>query len=447
MSEGIVARTGGMATIARAALGQRKALFLPREELLEQRDRRVRETVEHAAAHVPHYRDLFRREGIDLRDIRGAGDLARLPVVPRDEVLRDPERFRSDDASERDGLVLQSTGTTGVPLRLLHDRRSVLLNVAYAERERMVEARLVGKRLRYTRLYLGSDSPENVDRVRGMMDRSSFRPFRPRFRRAVLGAHVPELVDADIEAIRPDVLMGCGSHLEAYFRAAVERGGPKHQPKMLLYTWDHMTPGGRQLIEEHFGIPVVSRYSAMESLKIGFYCERREGFHLHEDLCHVTIVGSDGVPVPDGESGEILLSNLVNRGSVLLNYRIGDLGRIATGPCACGRTSKVLAELEGRVSEYITLADGSLMGPFGVTMAVSGFAGVVRYQLVQLTDASFELRLATVDRAAFDRVAPVAEDAVRAILGGYDVEATYVEEIVVEPGRKYRPIVLLDSPA
>lgn len=161
----------------------------------------------------------------------------------------------------------------------------------------------------------------------------------------------------------------------------------------------------------------------------------------------MTIVGSDGVPVPDGESGEILLSNLVNRGSVLLNYRIGDLGRIATGPCACGRTSKVLAELEGRVSEYITLADGSLMGPFGVTMAVSGFAGVVRYQLVQLTDASFELRLATVDRAAFDRVAPVAEDAVRAILGGYDVEATYVEEIVVEPGRKYRPIVLLDSPA
>ena len=44
---------------------------------------------------------------------------------------------------------------------------------------------------------------------------------------------------------------------------------------------------------------------------------------------------------------------------------------------------------------------------------------------------------------AFDLGAPAAVAALRALLPGYDVEATYVDEIRVEPGRKYRPIVLL----
>ncbi|HEU0302970.1 MAG TPA: hypothetical protein VFR32_00165, partial [Gaiellaceae bacterium] len=422
---------------------QHGAQFVPRTTLVDRRDRRVRETVLYAAEHVPYYRDFFRREGIDPREIRGADDLARIPLVPREALLPDSRRLRSTEV--RDGIELQSTGTTGEPLRLFHDRRSVLLNVAYAERERAIETQLVGKRLRYTRLYFGSDSPENVDRVRGLMAQSSFRPFRPRYRRASLGRE-PELVDRTIDTIRPDVIMGCGSHLEAYFRAAAARGGPRHRPKALLYTWDHMSAGGRQLIEEHFGIPVISRYSAMESLKIGYTCEARAGFHLHEDLCHVTIVDQDGVEVEDGRSGEIVLSNLVNRGSVLLRYRIGDLGRISTEPCPCGRTSRVLAELEGRVSEYVTLRDGTLVGPFLVTLAVNSVPGLVRFQLVQRAPASFELQLATVDREAFEQGVAEVVARVGELLRGYDVEATHVEEIPVEPGRKYRPIVLLEQP-
>lgn len=440
-----MSRLAGMVTIAKAVPGQQRALFAPREKLDERRDARVRETVLYAAEHVPYYRDLFRRDGVDPREIAGADSLTRLPLVSRQELLPDARHFRSTTVDEEDGVDLQSSGTTGVPLRLFHDRRSVLLHVAHAERERAIESTLVGKALRYTRMYLGSESAENVDKVRGLMSRASFRPFRPRYRRGWLGAE-PEAVDRTIDTGRPDVIMGCGSHLEAYFRAAAARGGgPRHRPKALLYTWDHMSAGGRKLIEEHFGIPVISRYSAMESLKIGFYCERREGFHLHDDLCHVTIVDPEGVEVADGESGEIVLSNLVNRGTVLLRYRIGDLGRISPEPCPCGRSSRVLADLEGRVSEYITLSDGRLAGPLSVTLAMNQIPGVVRFQLVQRTPTTFDLKLSTVDRVAFGIGAPAAVAALHALLPGYDVEPTYVEKIPVEPRRKYRPIVMLDG--
>ena len=256
-------------------------------------------------------------------------------------------------------------------------------------------------------------------------------------------SQAPTAVDELIDTVRPDIILGAGSHLEAFFRAAAARGGPKHRAKALLYTWDHMSPGGRKLIEDTFGMPVISKYSAMECLKVGFTCEEREGFHLHEDLCHVTIVDRDGKRLPDGEPGEIVLSNLVNRGTVLLNYRIGDLGRISTAGCACGRTTQVLADLEGRTSEYVTKPDGSFAGPYILTTSLNRVPGVVRFQLVQVSPTSFELQLATVDRQAFDDGAAAAADAVREILGGYDVEAVYVAEVSIEPGKKYRPIVLL----
>ena len=258
--------------------------------------------------------------------------------------------------------MLQSSGTTGRPLDLFHDRRTVLLNVAYGERERAIETAFVGKRARYTRLQLGSDLRENIDRVRGFMAETSFRPLRPRYVRGSL-SQAPTAVDELIDTVRPDIILGAGSHLEAFFRAAAARGGPKHRAKALLYTWDHMSPGGRKLIEDTFGMPVISKYSAMECLKVGFTCEEREGFHLHEDLCQLTIVDRNGKRLPDGEPGEIVLSNLVNRGSVLLNYRIGDLGRISTAACACGRTTQVLADLEGRTSEYVATARRLLRRP------------------------------------------------------------------------------------
>ena len=437
-----MSRLGGMVTIARALPGQTRMLFRDREQLLQDRDRRVRETIRYAAEHVPYYRELFASDAIDPREIRRADDLARLPVVSREDVRADPGRFRSVHPRAQDGLELTSSGTTGVPLTTLHDRRTVLLNVAYGERERAVETAFVGKRLRYTRLQLGSDLQENVDRVRGFISATSFRPFRPRYVRGSL-TDVPARVDELIDTVQPDILLGAGSHLESFFRAAAARKGPRHRPKALLYTWDHMSPGGRKLIEESFGIPVVSKYSAMECLKVGFTCEQRAGFHLHEDLCHLAVVDREGRRLPDGKSGEIVLSNLVNRGTVLLNYRIGDLGRISTALCDCGRNTLVLADLEGRTSEYVTRPDGSIAGPYILTEALNRIPGIVRFQLVQRTMTTFELRLATVDRRAFDMGAPSAAAAVRKILRGYDVEAAYVEEAPIEPGKKYRPIVLL----
>ena len=72
---------------------------------------------------------------------------------------------------------------------------------------------------------------------------------------------------------------------------------------------------------------------------------------------------SDRREVPIGESGQVVASNLVNRGTVLLNYMLGDLARRLPEPCGCGRTLPLLSHVEGRTTDWLRSGSGRPIHP------------------------------------------------------------------------------------
>ena len=61
----------------------------------------MRAAVRYAHAHVPYYRDAMRRSGLAPEDVAGASDLARLPVIEREQLQADPEYFVAQGVSRR----------------------------------------------------------------------------------------------------------------------------------------------------------------------------------------------------------------------------------------------------------------------------------------------------------------------------------------------------------
>ena len=57
--------------------------------------RQLRATVAHAYEHVPYYRETMRRLGLGPADFETASDLAKLPLIEREQLQRDPEYFVS----------------------------------------------------------------------------------------------------------------------------------------------------------------------------------------------------------------------------------------------------------------------------------------------------------------------------------------------------------------
>ena len=118
---------------------------------------------------------------------------------------------------------------------------------------------------------------------------------------------------------------------------------------------DHLPPSARRYLCDTLGIPVVSLYGSREAPQIGFQCERQDHLHLNVDLYPVRIVDADGAGVGDGERGDVVVSNLVDRATVLLNYRLGDVAATRPGSCACGRSLPLLSLLEGRLHDWLVV--------------------------------------------------------------------------------------------
>jgi phenylacetate-CoA ligase len=435
----------GNIVVLRNLHGQRDVPYLSSEELYKLRDTHLRSIVRYAAETVPYYQDLFRTMKINPSEIRSVEDLEGLPFLDKEMIRKDPIYFISTTRRGKTAIPFLTSGSTGLPIKIHHDRYSLLSNIASGEREREVISKLCGRRFGYrvaTILYEGN----TTKKVQNLYRQWTFIPIRPEEFTLSVSNPFEEIANW-IDHLCPDVLIGYGSYLETFFRALALRNISMRLPKVLVYVAEGMTAEGKSFIEEIFGIPVLSQYNAVEAFKIGFTCEERNGFHLHEDLCHVKIVDANGKKLTDGEKGEIVISNLVNHGTVLLNYRLGDVGVLSREKCRCGRTLPILSELEGRVEDILFLQDGRFIHPRAIWAVIKKMEGVLKYQLIQHAPQRFELRLVTVNKDTYPLVVTGILDGLKDLFGSSAmIESEYVEELTSQEGGKFRPVLSLCKP-
>ena len=391
------------AYLARQMIGQRKIPFRPLEELEAMQSRRVRAMVRHAYATVPFYRDEMRRLGLTPAEFRDVDDLRQLPIVEKEQLQREGHRFRSTAYRRADSLRLRTGGSTGIACTVDIDTAALFQNAAHGERERDLITPLLGDSFGYRETVIGS--PTTTDRVvQEHCQRKGWFPSGLRMKRQYLS-----LVDSPDENLRrlngfqPRLLRSYGSYLEELFLHLQRSGSDFVRPKVITYSSDALSPGIRRLIRDGFGIPVFGFYEAVEAFKIGFECDRAAGVHQNADLFPLRLVDEEGHPVPDGASGEVVVSNLVNRATVLLNYRLGDFASWVGEPCGCGRTLPLLSLPEGRSDEFLTLPDGRRIHPQSVRTIVLEDDGVWQFQAVQ--ESLRELRLTVVPDPEVDGVA------------------------------------------
>lgn len=76
---------------------------------------RLRATLEHAAAHSPHYRETFAAAGVAPVDLKQLEDLARFPFTVKDDLRRHYPFGMFAVPMERVARIHASSGTTGQP--------------------------------------------------------------------------------------------------------------------------------------------------------------------------------------------------------------------------------------------------------------------------------------------------------------------------------------------
>ena len=148
-------------------------------------------------------------------------------------------------------------------------------------------------------------------------------------------------------------------------------------------------PGGsiaatRAQIETAWGARVFDHSGMTEIGSLGIECpENPGGLHLLEEDCLVEVINpATGKPVPAGQTGELVITNLGRWGSPLLRYRTGDLVRADPRTCACGRTwIRLEGGILGRTDDMIYLRGNNLY-PSALESVIRRFPDVAEYRVV-----------------------------------------------------------------
>lgn len=114
----------------------------------------------------------------------------------------------------------------------------------------------------------------------------------------------------------------------------------------------------RERIEKLLNIDVYNSYglSEMNGPGVAFECQAKNGLHLWEDGFLGEIVNPKTLePVPDGETGELVLTCLCREATPILRYRTRDLSGFYTEPCPCGRTHRRLRRITGRTDDMLII--------------------------------------------------------------------------------------------
>ena len=102
----------------------RRMQWLPRESIEELQNDLLTRLLEHAYAHVPYYRRTLELADVVSND--GRVDLAnfeRIPLLDKPLIREHFDELASDDLAERDWGYSHSGGSTGEPIRIIHDIR------------------------------------------------------------------------------------------------------------------------------------------------------------------------------------------------------------------------------------------------------------------------------------------------------------------------------------
>lgn len=124
----------------------------------------------------------------------------------------------------------------------------------------------------------------------------------------------------------------------------------------------------------------------VSSIVAGFSCGRSRGVHLRSDAYAVEITDEAGKPLPEGETGNIILSPMEEP---QIRYSLHDRARLDTTPCPCGRTAPRLMdlcpgsyidpdlmELGAYLQSWTSILDCRLKkGPCGLEMELVTFPG------------------------------------------------------------------------
>jgi phenylacetate-CoA ligase len=373
---------------------------------------RLRETLHHAYAHVPHYRRSFDAAGVHPDDCRDLSDLAKFPTTSKADLRENYPFGMFAVPQDQVRRIHASSGTTGKPTV-----------VGYTARDIDTWANLMARSLRAA----GARPGHKVHNAYGYGLFTGGLGAHYGIERLgataipISGGMTPRQVQL-ITDFRPEVIMLTPSYMltiiDEFEKQGLDPAGSSLQ--VGIFGAEPWTEQMRAEIEERMDMHAVDIYGLSEVMGPGVSqecVETKDGLHIWEDHFYPEVVDPlDDTPLRDGEEGELLFTSLTKEALPIIRYRTRDLTRLLPGSARPGM--RRMQKITGRSDDMIILRGVNLF-PTQIEEIVLRTPGLSpHFQLVLTAAARMDaltVRVESRPDTPLDRRAPAAAEVVRAV--------------------------------
>ncbi len=286
-------------------------------------------------------------EGISVCDIQSKADFKKLPFTTKDE-LRDayPLGLQAvpDDKIVR---IHSSSGTTGTPVIIPYTQQDIM------------DWAIMFKRCYET---AGMTSLDRVQITPGYGLWTAGIGFQNGAE--LLGAMTipmgPGNTDKQIQMmidLKSTVLCATSSYALLLAEEITKRGLKDHiHLKKGVIGSERWGEKMRRRIANELGVQLYDIYGLTEIYGpgIAMSCDYECGMHCWEDYLYFEIIDPlTGRVLPEGESGELVITTLKKEGAPLIRYRTHDLSRFIPGECSCGSPYRRIDTIIGRTDDMV----------------------------------------------------------------------------------------------
>ena len=407
----------------------------PADRLAALQLHRLRDLLQDVAVKVPYYRDLFAQTGLDPASIQGISDLQRLPFLTKSVIRANTDALKHVDAR---GLSRFNTGgSSGEPLIFFIGTKRVSHDVAAKWRA----TRWWGVDIGDPEIVVWGSPIElgKQDRIKHWRDKLLRTQLLPAFEMSE--SRLDKFIST-IRAVKPSMLFGYPSALTHIAKHAQKRGVGMSDLgiKVAFVTSERLYDTQRATISQVFGCKVANGYGGRDAGFIAHECPAG-GMHLTADDIVVEIVNEKGQAQPAGVAGEIVVTHLSTNDFPFIRYRTGDIGIVGSTPCSCGRGLPLLEDIQGRSTDFIVAADGTVMHGLSLIYILRDLAGVKSFKVVQETKAFTRVLLVTDEAFAPDAVAQIVSGFKQRLGADVSVAVDLVNAIPAEKSGKFRYII------
>jgi len=397
----------------------------------------------------PYYRRVFDSYGINISKIVHLEDLTRIPFTEK----KDLQLYNDDFCCVPKNKIIDyitTSGTLGDPV-LFGCTEKDLQRLAYNEKKSFECAGL---------------TPDSVVQLMTTLDKrfmagmAYFLGLREMGAGVIrVGNGIPELQWDTIRRFHPDAIMCVPSFILKLIDYAEAHDIDYHSSSIrriigigegLRDQNFELNLLGRQIHEKWPEVQLFATYSSTEMGATFSECEYGMGGHVHPELIIVEIIGDDGMPVADGQPGEVVVTTLGVEGMPLLRFRTGDIACKHVEQCRCGRWSYRLSPLLGRKNNMIKLKGTTLYPPaindvLDNTDYVENYVVIVRNSKAGTDDVLVKIGLKR--DPGFDVVKELKDSFRSRIRVAPEIEICPVEEIqkINYPPTGRKPVKFIDQ--